>query len=312
METQNHDNESTEQLNADAPPVDAQVDQPQSGDAGAPPVEQYTPNFSYEFTALGGIKEKKEFDDRLKSIIKTKEDEEFIRSLVTKADGLDVNKKNLESERGIRTKLETEYTDLRKDVDFVLSAAERKDIFTIGNTLGLSKDEIRKAVYHDLMVEEKLQGLTPDQKRQYDRSYELENASYLSNRKIQELESKLQSFELQSRKTELETIFNQNDIAPIVQDFDRKNGPNAFWNEVVTRGATFEQMGVSKKPIEVINEIINLYSLKTSMAQPKTTIANTKSLPVIPNTNASSSEVPIRKKTTSLSDLKALASELKD
>lgn len=272
------------------------------------PVDQYTPNFSYEFRTLEGAREKKEFDDRLKQIIKSKEDEEFVRQLVTKADGLDVNKRNLKQYEEKYTGLEKDYHTLKSDVDFVLEARDRGDFWTVANALGLSKKQIREAVYRDLQADD----LTPEQKKQYDKSYELETASYHSNRKIHELESKLQSFELQSRKSELEAILNQNDISPIAEDFDRRNGPNAFWNEVVTRGAMFEQMGVMKKPTEVINEIINLYSLKTPQVQPKAPSVSNKSLPVLPNTGSGGSTVPLKKKPTSLGELKDLARGLED
>lgn len=48
------------------------------------PVEEYTPNFSYNFKD-----EEKSFDERLHSIVKTKEDEDWIRDLVTRSEGID-------------------------------------------------------------------------------------------------------------------------------------------------------------------------------------------------------------------------------
>jgi len=308
-------NQETQTLETDAVDASSQTDQAQTtaGEeqlSATKPVEpSYQPNFSYEYRTLDGIREKKEFDDRLKQIIKTKDDEEFVRQLVTKADGLDVNKRNLKQYEDKYTTLEQEHSTLKSDVEFVLSARDRGDFWTAANAIGFTKEQIRKAVYQDLKAEE----LTPDQRSHYDRAYELETSNYQSNRKIQELESKLQSFELQTRKSELETILSQNDIAPIAEDFDRKNGPNAFWNEVVTRGAMFEQMGVHKKPTDVINEIINLYSLKPQQIQTQKipSVAN-KSLPVIPNTGSSGSAVPLKKKTTSLKELKDLARGLED
>src|SRR5688500_3044500 len=61
---------------------------------GEPPKEvpQYTPNYKFKV-----MDEEKEFDDFLKGAIKTKEDEEKLRDIVTKAYGLDAHKKTHET-----------------------------------------------------------------------------------------------------------------------------------------------------------------------------------------------------------------------
>lgn len=274
----------------------------------APVVEQYQPNFTYEFRTLEGVREKKEFDERLKSIIKTKEDEEFIRQLVTKADGLDVNKRNLTQAQEQMQSIQKDYESMKNDVDFVLSARDRGDVMTALQAIGFSKKQLQEAVYYDLEAEK----LTPQQKNMYNRAHELETTSYQANRKIQELESKVRSFEVQSRQAELESIISQNDIAPIAQEFDRRNGDNAFWNEVVQRGLMYAtQFGVEKKPKEVVQEVIEKYNLRAILPQPKTQSAP-KNLPVLPNTGASSSSVPLRQNPKSLKELRDFAKNLED
>ncbi len=316
MEVQNQTEEVVNTEVVDVQPQ-APVETPQVteglpvGEENTPPPAQeaYTPNFSYEYRTLAGIREKKEFDDRLKQIIKTKEDEDFVRQMVTKAEGLDVNKRNLTQIEEKYANIEKEYSTIKHDVDFVLAARDRGDVFTALQAIGFNKQQIREAVYHDLEAEK----LTPQQRQAYDRKHELENSTYHLNRKIQELEQKTRSFEVQSRTTELESIINAGDIAPIAQDFDRRNGPNAFWNEVVSRGLMYAtQMGIEKKPAEVVQEIITKYSLRAPETKPTPTSSAPKTLPVLPNTGSNSSSVPVRPKPLSVKSLKEYAKNLED
>lgn len=55
------------------------------------PAPEYKPDFSYKVYDTV-----KEFDPRLRSVIKSKDDEAYIRDIVTKAEGLEINKRNLE------------------------------------------------------------------------------------------------------------------------------------------------------------------------------------------------------------------------
>lgn len=56
------------------------------------PVQEYVPSFSYKVKD-----EERTFDERFKSIVKSKADEDYIRDLYTKADGLPLIKEKLEA-----------------------------------------------------------------------------------------------------------------------------------------------------------------------------------------------------------------------
>lgn len=70
------------------------------------PQEEYVPSFTYKVKD-----EEKQFDERLQSIIKTKEDEDYIRELYTKSDGLDSYKEKLDASTNKLTEMEATIAD---------------------------------------------------------------------------------------------------------------------------------------------------------------------------------------------------------
>jgi hypothetical protein len=282
---------------------------PQETQGALPTEPAYQPNFSYEFRSLSGIREQKEFDERLRSVIKTKEDEDYIRDLVTKADGLDVNKRNLQTAMEEKEQLLQKYSPMEKDVEMVLQMRDNGDIGSVLQALGIEKKQFLKYAYEVATYDD----LTPEQKSIYDKKHELQGSSYQLKRQNEQLENRLRSIEIQTRQSDLEQRLNQKEIAPIVQEFDQRNGQNAFWNEVVKRGALYStQFNQVKQAGELISEIINLYGLKAPQPQQPKPSVSAKPLPVLPNTGSGSSVVPLKQKPTSVKQLKELAREYED
>jgi|LGOV01.1.fsa_nt_gb hypothetical protein len=107
---------------------------------------QYAPNFGYEVKG-----EKKEFDDRLKSIIKTEEDEDFVRQLMTKSDGIDGLKTKLdEANANVKTfqdqfAASTEEVGTMKEFfTSIISDREAKDLRSVSKKLNIADDDILK------------------------------------------------------------------------------------------------------------------------------------------------------------------------
>lgn len=106
----------------------------------------YNPNFEYNVKG-----ETKEFDSRLKSAITSPEDEDFIRDLVTKADGMDSFKEKLEESKAKQSEYEGTIATLGERThtleNFYTNIVKERDN---GNhrgackSMGLSDDDILK------------------------------------------------------------------------------------------------------------------------------------------------------------------------
>jgi len=263
----------------------------------------YTPDYTYKV-----VNEVKEFDPRIKGLIKSKEDEQWARDLVTKAEGLEVNKRNLEMTARERDQLKAAYMPLQKDVTQVLHMIDKKDYPSLFAVLGVDKKDILQWAYEEVTVQE----LPEHQRKAYNERNELSRKHYTLEQQNQEMREQLQQIQLTQRQTELTNIVNSGDHASIVKEFDQRNGPNAFYNEVVRRGvAHATATGETKSPQDVINEIITVYGLKREAPKATNMSSGQGALPVIPNTG-SSGAAPVMKKIKTVEEMKAYAQTLED
>jgi hypothetical protein len=107
------------------------------------PKVEYTPNLTYK------VKDKEmKFDDRLVGLIKTKEDEDFVRDLHTRAGGLDSYKEKLAEESRRRDELEQQYAENQKQIEQshnfykeLLSDREAKNLRGMAKKLGISEQD---------------------------------------------------------------------------------------------------------------------------------------------------------------------------
>jgi hypothetical protein len=268
----------------------------------APPVPEYKPDYSYKVYDTV-----KEFDPRLRGLIKTKEDETWVRDIVTKADGLEINKRNLEKVQKEHEQMRNEYTPLKRDVDLVLQMKDKKDYGSMFTALGLTKQEIMEFAYKEAQLME----LTPQQRAEYDNYNKVQFSQYSLQQQNEDLQKKLGQIELTQRKAELQNALNSTDYGDVAKDFDQRNGPNALYNEVVRRGYFYATVqGIEKSPQEIVSEIINVYGLKREAPKLKPS-APKVDLPVIPNTG-SGSIAPVARKPKTVEELRAYAKTLED
>lgn len=262
----------------------------------------YQPNYKYSVMDV-----EKEFDDRLKGLIKSEEDEKWVRDLVTRAEGMENDKRSYSKLKDEHAKIKSEYEQIYRDVNNVLKMRDNGDLGALFGELGVKKEDILKYAYQLAQY----QDLTPDQRAYYDRQQELQRSHYQAQQQNEILMNELRSIKLQTSQSELINKLNNQDISPIVKQFDARNGQNAFYNEVVRRGAMYEaQFGQTKQADELIQEIVNLYGLNQTFKPQQA--AMSEDPPVIPNTGSSGVSTPIKRKPKSLSELRQFAKSLED
>lgn len=266
---------------------------------------EYTPDFTYRFKG-----EEKEFDDILKEKIKSKEEEDYFRDLITKRTGFDEVKASrdaLTEELKEISHYKDNYEKMMNNLSEIDSMIEKKDLDRLFQVLGLSEEDVINHSYEKVRYRE----LTPEQQRVYNQQRERENSIYDLEqqnqdyqKQINQIQQQIEFQNIEARKAELNNILSSEGIASAVRSFDEKHGQGVFFQEVAKRGALHYQMtGKDVSPKELVDEVISLYGLSTqpSIQQPQ----QREKPKVIPNVGTSSA-TPVKRSPKGLDDLKAL------
>jgi len=249
-------------------------------------VPSYEPDFGYSIKD-----EKLEFDERLRGSVKSKEDEDYIRDLYTKAGGLDEYK--------------TKYADVESQAQNLIGGYEKlqsmrdgNDIRGIQKALGLTDDQILD--YATALLDE--DELPSEQKEVIQ-----------SNRKMQDeltdLRSKVNSFESQQSMSRKDSEVNglktmvSSDRYRGVNDAMAAVGHNMF-DEVMMRGThQFKVTGQEPSVQSIVDQVASQFAY---LSKEQTTEENKQVLPSVRGTNTA----PVKSEISSLDDLRKLASQI--
>jgi hypothetical protein len=279
----------------------------------AAPAPEYKPDLKYKVWG-----EERELDPRIHGLIKSKEDEEWIKKVFSAADGIDHFKAE-------RDEAKQEYTRVMAEVQNVLKAADLGDYQTIFQSIGIPKPKIHELLTSmgydkDEIIRHayELAQLTPEQEQYYSRQRELERQNRELQSSLSQTRQQQYEFEVQTKTQELMQTISQPEISPIVQAFDAHHGSGAFWEEVRQRGIAHFALHKRDMPVQqAVNEVVRLIrsgQQASPMQQAATPALQTKSqsLPVIPSVGSGGAQTPARKKPKSLDELKRFAAELSD
>ena len=269
----------------------------------------FVPNLEYEVRG-----QKKQFDERLKDLIKSKEHEDLIRDLHTKADGIDTIKEQ-------REYIRNQFSGLQKEVNQVLDMTERGDLKGALQSVGWDTSDIGKTLqglgYDKRSIIEyaySLANLTPEQEQYQNQLRQAELEKRELAKQTQTFQSQLEQIQVQSRRTELQNILSKPDIQPIVEAFDKEYGSNAFFQEVANRGALYwHQSKKDVPPEQLVQEVLRFARHLPQQQTPTQTPPKRKEdLPVIPAVGGGGSQAPVSKRITSIEEMKRYAQTLRD
>jgi hypothetical protein len=277
----------------------------------------WSPDFKYKANG-----EEKELDERVRSVIKDKETEEWIKKVFAKADGI-------ESIQSQREHYRNQYNTLQEEAGKVLDAVDKgdyrgalqslgvntQDIGQVMTGLGFRKEDVIKYAYG-------LAQLTPEQEMAQARQRELEQYNREQTSTTEKLNQKLYQADVQLKTFELKSVLSSPEVTPLVDAFDRQHGKGAFWDQVCQRGEYYNLKQVDKSTQELVEEVMRFARASQPMQQqptatqqyaPQATPAThvQQKVPVIPNVMSGGGS-PAKMKTTSLKGLKQFAASLED
>lgn len=261
----------------------------QGTDAG----QDYVPSYSYKV-----LDEEREFDTRFHGIVKSKDDEEFLRDLYTRADGLDSYKQKLST-------ADTEFDNYKQQMTPVVdgfqklrTARDEGNLQDLFYDLGVQDDAILNYAL-DLAKEREL----PEQQQvavQQNRDYQ---------RQVADLETRVSSYEtgvqqerIATQVNELNTMIASDDVQDIVGALpDRdKSLQSAVYNYGV---GVFQSTGREPTVKEAFDAVINQYRGLMPRVDADKLDTQTKTLPRVKGDGG----VNQAQKVLTLDDLKKMA-----
>lgn len=275
--------------------------------------EAYTPNFKYKV-----VDKEFEFDEWLRPVVKSKEQESKLRELYEKATGIEEVKR-------FRDEIRNEYHQYKGNAEPVLKtineatrqyqkglkAFESGDAKTgyayiadAFKSLGVDKKVLQQFVYTDLQMAE----MPRDQVLAHQRQIQLERENEHYQQQLEAQQEYQAQVIRQARQSEIDIHLSKPEVSQIVQAFDQRNGPGAFKAEVNRIGqyhfaTTGKDVGVQA----AVNELVTKYGAfiqSQQPSQPGQMQLPQGAKPVIPSIKGGGA-APVKKKVRSLEDIEA-------
>lgn len=270
--------------------------------------QSYTPDYTYKVKD-----EERSFDERFHNIVKSKDDEEYLRDLYTRADGLDSVKSRLESREDAYKRIYSHAQELTNGYANLMKYRDSGDVRNLQKALGITDDFV---VNWGLSLAEEEQ--LPDEQRELVRMNR-ELQEQLAEKDYMLKTSQVQDDErsIQEDIHELEGYMKSEEFAPLV-DAMGKNGLSFV--DTVTMIGSHEFQTTGKEPTirDVCDRVRGKYEFLVTQAQTQeavgqpaqqtnqTVVVREKTIPSVGGANTNAVETPVR----SISDLKKLAANM--
>lgn len=284
-----------------------QVATPAASTGATPATTEYAPNFKFKV-----YDDEKEFDDFVRPLITNKEMEEKVRDLYTKAHGLDGLKTRHEK---LRTDYEgvlpvkQKYENLSETLGTLSHYVNKDDFDSFFQTLRIPEDKVYKWVAKKLQEAE----MTPEQRAETEARRAEQHRLYQLEKQNEMAMSRLEAFEAQQNRAQLESVLAKPEIASVAQTFDAKVGrQGAFMEEVIKRGVTLYHLTKQDlSPEQVVQDLMQTLGkvIEPMAASPQgqpTSMGGQAKPPVIPNIQ-SRSVSPVKKTPRTIDELRKLS-----
>lgn len=245
--------ETTEQQTPVVETVSAETEKAKDKvEAAAPVAPEYTPDYKFK-----SYDKELEFDDWLKAAIKSKEHEEKLRDIYTKAHGLDDMKPKYNSLQEKYGKINEQYTTITGSINKLEKHLQSGDIGTFFEGLGYNKETANQMIAKYMLEQIKLQEMPEDQRKILLDAQAATKKSMTYEEQNQLLQQQLEEVKTNQFKTEIDLTLNHPEFADVVKFYDSKLGkPGAFEDRMIKRGKEI-YFGESRTatPKEVASEI---------------------------------------------------------
>jgi hypothetical protein len=273
---------------------------------------QYTPNYKFKV-----MDDELEFDEKIRSVITSKEQEEHLRDLYTKAHGvpklketIDKKSKDYEDITGRYSTVEAEYNQLREGID-KLGHLSKKDFGLFQKSMSINDDAILDRAAEIL----EYRRADTDEQRRLDQIQQDKLRGYQSQNEAEYYRKQNDEFRQFKIQYELDQAIVSPEISEFAKQFDSKMGGDAFKRKVAAYGASvWNQSRQYIAPLEACRAIASEYKVffneqNPASSNPNPTVSREAPKP-IPNLGTGTSVSPTKRKFKSIDDIRKLSEQM--
>jgi hypothetical protein len=305
--------EAVEEAPAEAEPAEAEAATEAEATTEAV-ADEYTPDLSYKV-----YDEVKEFPDWVKDLVKTKELEETVRGVLSKADALDTIKLKHE-ERG------TKLGEVQGNYDNIVGKLNELQHYIDGGPalygelfkqIGLDNQQVVDYVAQLL----KENDLDPQEKARLQSHRQIQVDQFQQTKQQQALLDENRRLQADAHEAAYQRVLSLPEVAKVQAYVDQHTGAGAFRKAADNYGqAFFQQHGKDTTPEQAVSQIMEQYkpflnniaaTTASDLAAAKRDLDDGRPTGVIPNVGkANAGTSPVRKKVKSLEDIRKLAANM--
>lgn len=265
-------------------------------------IPEYTPNYKWKAYDKEG-----EFDEWMKPVIKTKEQEERLRQLYSMNEAFPEMQNKYKSAQEVAQK----FYNIEKNIGKLEKSLNSGDVEGFFSGIGFNEKQTMEMLSRYVLEKMKIQELPPEEKMKHQQFVESRRKAADYEEKYTEIEKKLMDFEMRQLESELNTVLSDPETSELMRVYEERIGkPGAFKEGVVKVGDELSrQRRTTVSPREAANQFAdgikkllgfnNQSNVQTTQAKPK---------PVMPNIQGRSTS-PAQKAFTSLEDIEKYAAD---
>lgn len=295
--------EETTQIIDDVPaPEPDVVDEQQGAPEQEPEEPAYEPNYSYNIKS-----EERTFDERLHGIITSKENEDYIRDLVTKAEGLDTYKTKLSEKEQSYSEMQERYNEVEtgfKNYEKGIQRLEElknTDLSSFARAWGISDQQI-------LDLARGLLDENPQAKAQRESQFNSVVQGWQQHDQQAQQQAYAQQESARLHDMEMTIAFQDSKVSDFEKAYDMRAGKEgAFREQVNVYGSSQWNMGNQLRPSQCVKAVMDQFGVfvtPQNPSQPQAAPQGTAN--PLPNMGSGKTGSPVSKK-LSWSDLKTQA-----
>lgn len=303
-----------------APSAPAPVAEPPSPDPASSPSEQiaaaaaqaeYKANLTYEVS-----KQKKQFDEVFKEVIKNEAQEKKLRELYEKADGLEIVKQSRDSFKKRFDEHQQQWEPVQKDLQTLGKFMQANDFDSVFGMLKIDQQKVVDWVAQKIQYNQ----MSPEERARVDNLRQARGENYKKADEVETLRSSLEQQEVQHLSFQLDVLKETQKYADASAAFDERLGkPGSFEEKLFAMGEflTLRNGGRTVPPKQVFDYLIKEYGLEGQAASPaappqERTVVTTPPVekPTVTQIRGSKTATPVGRKFRSIEELKQYQQEL--
>lgn len=275
-----------------------------AAEGSAPAEPAYAPNYKFKV-----MDSEHEVDEWVRPVIKSKEMEQKVKDLYSKAYGLDAIKPRYQSLREEHEGLKSRYSETERALSTLGSYVKDGDFDSFFEGLNIPKNKIMEYALELVRREQ----MPPEQRMQWEegrkareaaRYYEMQNASLMESQ---------QRLSVQQRTFELDMALNSPEAKAISESYNSGMGSDeAFREYCIQIGQAYAARGQDISAQQAVAEATRQLRAMSGQAAPSvggSQVVSASSKPVIPNIQGRGTS-PVKPTVKSLDDLKKRAKEM--